>query len=79
MRTRIFDVLQRTTVLALVGIGVYGLGMAYFVHQDTLARGRAIMVQREEARLKDLAQAKHEEDLANQAQANILARSDSKV
>lgn len=36
------------------------------------------MAQREEARLKDLVEAKHEEDLANQAQANILARSDSK-
>jgi len=71
-RLCLLDVLHRSTVIALVGISALGLYTSLSVHQETLEKGRAIMVRREVAILKEKEEI---QDLATAAQEIIASRS----
>ena len=45
MAPPLIDIIHRTFVLGLVGVGGYGLFMGWRVHEDTLRRGRGVSVQ----------------------------------
>ena len=45
MAPPLIDIIHRSFVLGLVGLGGYGLFMGWRVHEDTLRRGRGVFVQ----------------------------------
>jgi len=70
MAPPLIDIIHRSFVLGLVGIGGYGLFMGWKVHEDTLRRGKELMErremeQRQEIELADAAQAAIQSPLAD--------------
>ena len=45
MAPPLIDIIHRSFVLGLVGLGGYGLFMGWRVHEDTLRRGRGMFLQ----------------------------------
>ncbi|KAI0048514.1 hypothetical protein FA95DRAFT_1557873 [Auriscalpium vulgare] len=50
-RLSVADILHRGVVTGLVGVCVWGIGIGFMVHRDTIRRGHEILAERQAAGL----------------------------